>query len=136
MAKKKGKKREQIPQQQVDRLLRMKPEDLAVEAFREQNSIDALKQQMKEDDQIERAAKKVKAFAEDLEKVPAVSKAKEALVEVEEANRSEEHDEAILDLKALKQGWQADIKNRKKLLKFMNKTLKSHMESGALKFKD
>lgn len=143
------KKKNALPQELIDTILSMNPQDLAAEAAREQISFEALKKQLKEDPQIEEAKVKVEdfknqvvGFVKEADKIPAVALAKEAYKKAKEEHINEEHQstlEALIDaqgdLKALKQSWNEDLKRRKETVKFMMKTLKSHLESGALKTK-
>ena len=145
----KGKRKNALPQEFVDEILRMNPKDLAAEAAREQLSLEALKKQLKEDPQISDAQtkaddlkKQVKQHEEDLDRMAVVSRAKEAYEEAKEKNMDDDHQKAVealveadADVKALKSSWNEDLKKRKETVKLMMKTLKSHLESGALKTK-
>lgn len=134
-SKNKKKNKFPIPQELAEKYLSMSPEDLAVEAAREQLAIDILKVQIKEDDQIVQLDKVKKELEDALVKIPEVVEAQEKLKEIIEKHTPEELTGARMDLKALKQGWGADVKDRKKKVKFMMKTLKTHMENGELKSK-
>lgn len=134
--KKRKSKKNALPQEFIDQVHAMKPEDLAVETTREQMAVETLKEQMKEDQTIQDAAKVVKDMEEEFDNDDEVRKAKDALAEILEAKKnSEEYLQAKLDLKLHKETWTKDIRDRNKKIKFMMKTLRSHMNSGALKFK-
>lgn len=137
MAKKgKGKaKKSGLPLDVEQKILGMGPTDLAVEVTFERNAIDALNKQKKDNDQLGELKTKVKDFEEVLKTLPEVLKAKDKLDEVKAENMSDEHLEAKADLAALNKGWNDDIKDRKKKLVYMEKTLSRHIESGALKRK-
>ena len=145
----KGKRKNALPQEFVDEILRMNPKDLAAEAAREQISLETLKQQLKEDPQISDAQtkaddlkKQIKKFDEDLDRYPSVAQAKEDYEKAKDNVRDDDHQKAIeahseadANVKALKSSWNEDLKKRKETVKLMMKTLKSHLESGALKTK-
>lgn len=114
-------------------ILGMKPLDLTVELTFEQNAIEALKEQRKEE--VSTLANKVKEFDKALNNTKEVAEAQEALRKSKEENMDPDHLEAKEDLAALRQGFSNDLKFRSKRVKFIRKTLKHHIESGALKRK-
>lgn len=137
MAKKgKGKaKKSGLPLDVEQKILGMGPTDLAVEVTFERNAIDALNKQKKDNDQLNELKAKVKEFDDTLKTIPEVLKAKDKLEEVKADNMTDDHLEAKANLAALSKGWSDDIKDRKKKLQYMEKTLSRHIESGALKRK-
>lgn len=146
-AKKSKKSRSGLSIEQEQEILNLKPQDLAVEAVREDSAIDTLKAQIKTDPQISSLEDKVKEKKKELteheaelSKTPAIVELMEKLEQLRTENRTEDHDkvleqlsEAKEDLKALKKSWGEDIRGRGKKHKFMKKTLKRHMETGLLK---
>lgn len=132
--RRKGKEYAPISEEQ-NIILGMTPEDLAVEATRESIAIQELKDARDKDEKILDLKNKIKEFVVELHNCPAVVKAKEDLAVALENNQTQEHLEAKEDLKALKGGYNSDIKERSKKYKFMMKTLRSHMKSGLLKSK-
>lgn len=137
MAKKKGKNKNNagIPVELQEKILRTSPTELAIELSFEENAIDALRGQAKNDVQVKDLAEDVKKLQEALNQKDEVIKAKEAYDNVVAEHTSEELLEAKENLAALRKGYQNDLKDRSKKLKFIKKTLKSHIESGALKRK-
>lgn len=134
MAKSKNKKSKSgIPLDVESKIIRMGPADLAVECTFERNAIDTLKEQSKDDSKIQELKETVDQFNKELSQKEQVQKAKDAYEAAKEEYMSEDHVEAKADLAALRKGYTEDIKNRSKKLKFMEKTLKNHIESGALK---
>jgi len=136
MARPKGLKKSKkhgIPQELADKILAMGPQDLAVEATREQLALETLKQQIQDDHQIVDLKGQIGALEVAADETPAVIEAYEAFENIRNNNLGDEYAKLKLDMKALRQGWNNDSKDRKKKLKFMMKALKSHMESGALK---
>ena len=131
--RKKKIKKDAIPQEVVDAILALKPEDLSVEAAREQLAIDALKQQFKEDAQICDLKQQLKDFKEEIDRQQDVISAQNSLDTAVESHTTQDQIEAEENLKALSGSWQDDMKQRKTRLKFILKTLKKHMESGNLK---
>jgi hypothetical protein len=131
--KKKVKSKSGLPIEAENEILLMKPEALAIDTTFERNNIDALQEQKKNDDQIAELKAKVKEFDDNLKTLPEVEEAQAALDALKEENTSEDHSEAKENLSALNKGWNDDIKDRKKKLKFMEKTLRAHIKSGALK---
>jgi vacuolar-type H+-ATPase subunit H len=129
----KSKKSSGLPLEVEQQILSMPPGDLAVEAAREQVAVDTLKTQLKEDVEIRNLRDSLKEFKEkEWDGDEDVQKAKEAYNNAKDAATSDEHRAARDDLKALEGSWKDDIKQRSKKLKYMRKTLKKHMESGAL----
>jgi hypothetical protein len=137
MARPKGLKKKKlgIPQELADQILALPAADLAVEAAREQLALDTLKKQVQNDHQIVDLKSQLDALVQAADEDDKVVAAYEAYEELRQNTLGEEYDKTKQDLKALRQGWNADLKGRKKKLKFMMKTLRSHMESGALKSK-
>lgn len=144
MAKKKGSKKFKsgLPLDVEEKILAMPPTDLAVEVTFERNAIETLNKQMKEDHQLEMLKKTTDKFETLITEDKDVAKAKEAYEEAKEAYDNakaeamdEDHVEAVANLSALKKGWKDDIKDRKKKLVYMEKTLKRHIELGTLKRK-
>jgi len=136
MAKaKKGSKKSKsgLTIEQEQEILSMKPLPLAAEAAREDNSIDKLKEQRKSDGEISTLEERLKEHKEELNAVQEIVEAKERLEELKEAHKSKDHLNVEEDLKALKKGWNDDIRQRSKRHKFMKKALKRHIETGALK---
>lgn len=134
--KKRKSKKGALPQEFIDQIHAMKPEELAVEAAREQMAVETLKQQRKEDQNILDAEKVVKDMEEEFDRDQAVQEAREKLAEaLEDKKSSDEYLQAKLDVKLHRETWNKDINDRNKKIKFMMKTLRSHMNSGALKFR-
>lgn len=132
----KGKKKSSgISLEVEEQVISLSPTDLAVEVTFERNAIEALKNQRKNDHQIQELEEKIKGFQKTLDSEPEVIFAKEALDKAKADSMTEEHLDAKEDLSALKKGWNEDIKNRSQKLKYMEKMLKRHIESGALKRK-
>jgi len=129
----KSKAKGAIPQEIVDSILALNPEDLAVEAARESLAIQELKDLQANDDKIVTLKERIKEFEAEIQRSEAVIKAKEDLAVAIENNTTEDHIQAKEDLKALKGGYSSDIKERSKKYKFMMKTLRSHMKAGLLK---
>ena len=122
-----------IDEEQV--ILHLKPENLAVEAAREGLAVETLKQQKKDDPKISQLTEQKKEFDDAVNAVSTVVEAQAKLDELKDAEKSTDHLKVEEDLKALRKGWGGDIRQRSKKLKFMMKTLKSHMEVGLLKSK-
>jgi hypothetical protein len=135
MTKAKKIRKDGLPQEFKDRVLAMQPGDLAVESSREELAIETLKVQLKEDPQISDMQKKLDQMKDALALEQQVQDAKEKLEELKATHADEDMDKVKQDLKALKAGWNKDIKDRKKQRRFMLRCLKKHMESGALKSK-
>ncbi len=137
---KKKKSKDAIPQEDVDRISLMKPEDLAIELSREQLQLESLQQQMKEDTTLTDYKKVVDDLENRIKTEDDVVQATAALESIKDDHRNsteyKELDDAKQNLKAEKHGWNVDVKKRKKLIKFMMKTLRHHIDSGALKFKN
>ena len=129
----KKRKKSDIPQEVVDSILSLNPEDLAVEAARESLAIQELKDLCANDDKITTLKERIKEFEAELQRTEAVIKAKEDLAVAIENNTTEDHMNAKEDLKALRGGYTSDIRERNKKYKFMMKTLRSHMKAGLLK---
>lgn len=125
-----------LPQEFIDKINAMKPEDVAVEAAREQLAIDTLKQELKEDQTVIDAKSLVEKLDEEIESENAVVKARGDLEEALASERdNDDYRQAKLDVKLQSLDWTQDINKRKKELKFMMKTIKAHISSGALKLK-
>lgn len=132
----KGKKKKSasgLPLAEEQEILLMDPKALAIETTFERNGIDALKELKANDDKIGDLKAKKKEFDDHVKTLPEVIAAKEALDALIAENKSDDHVEAETGLSALNSGWNEDIKDRKKKLKFMEKTLRAHIKSGALK---
>jgi hypothetical protein len=134
--KHKKKKKSGIPLEVEEKILAMSPMELTVDSTFERNAIDALKKSRKEDPQIIRLEEQKKEMDKELETTPEVVKAKEAYEQAKADNTTEEMVDVKESIAALRKGYAADIKDRSKTLKFMEKTLKHHIESGALKRKN
>ena len=126
----KKKKGSGLPPDVEEAILAMKPEELMVEATIDRNAIEVIKEEKKNDEQILQLKEKIKGFDSDLISTTAVIKAKVALEEAIEDNMSDEHRNAKEDLSALVKGYGNDLKERKKKLKFMDRTIKRHIETG------
>lgn len=122
-----------IPLDVEQRILGMSPTDLAVEVTFERNAIEALGKQSKED--LSDKRKELKKFEDGLNATKEVADAKEKLDTAKADHIDDDHVELKADLAALSQGYNNDKKDRKKKLKYMEKMLKRHIESGALKRK-
>ena len=133
--KKTKKKKSGIPLEVEEAILAMSPMDLTVECTFERNAIEALKEERKNDPQVLKLSEQKAEFEKELESTPDVAKAKEEYEAAKEANSPEELVDIKENLSALKKGYANDIKDRSKKLKFMEKTLKHHIQSGALKRK-
>jgi len=132
-----------IPQDLVDKILRMKPEKLTVAAFFEGSRLQASKDQLAKDHKVADFKALIEKFKAELENDPAVviaqekvEEAKEALAKAKLDHMDPDHIQAQEDLKLYKKGWQQEIRDRAKVHKFMIKTLDRHKESGALKPED
>jgi prophage DNA circulation protein len=133
---KKGKKKDGLPIELVEEIQAMKPELLTIEAAREQLAIDTLKEQMAADDKIQSAQSALDQLNDQIDSEDDVIQAKAKLEEVILSYRdTDEYIQAKETLKAEKHVWQVDIRDRKKKLKLMMKTIKAHINSGALKLK-
>jgi hypothetical protein len=135
MAKGKKKFNSGVPIDEEQRFLRMTPTDLAVEVSFERNAVEAQKEAKKKNSNISDLTKQVKEFEDALMATREVDEAKASLDEVKTEHMSDEHVEAKADLAALNKGWNDEQKDRKKKLKYMEKLLQRHIESGALKRK-
>ena len=137
MAKGKGKGPKKfksgIPLEEEQRILAMSPTDLAVEVTFERNAIEAITKQSKED--LSDKRKDAKKFEDALNATKEVADAKEKYELVKADHMDDDHVELKADIAALSQGYANDKKDRKKKLKYMEKMLKRHIESGALKRK-
>jgi len=150
MAKKKfNKSKSGIPLEMEEKILAMNPTDLAVETTFERNAIETLKNEQKSDDKISEISDKIKDLKERKKTEEAerdqslkVKLAQEALDKAKEDETTDEQikiENQIVEekenLKAVRSSIADDIRDRSKLLKFMQKTLRRHIESGALKRK-
>lgn len=135
-ANKKKPRKGALPQEFIDRINRMKPEDVAVEAAREQLAIDTLKKEMKEDQKINDAKDLVTKLNDEIDAEKDVVEARAKLEEALQAHQdNDDYRTAKLDVKLHSLDWTQDISKRRKELKHMMKTIKSHIDSGALKLK-
>jgi hypothetical protein len=132
---KKPKKKGDLPQEVVDAINAMKPEDLAIEAAREQLMLERSKEMLKNDAKKLDLEEELKAHKEKLEQEPDVIEAKRKLEEVKLNHMTQDHLQAKEDLAYYVKSWRQEIKDRGKKCKLMMKTLRKHMESGALKSK-
>lgn len=130
---KKKSKKNALPKEVVDQINAMTPEDLAVEAAREQLMLDVSRAQLKDDPKKVSLENDVKAFKAKLEEEEEVIEARENLAQKKLAHTSTDQIKAEEDLSAYVKSWKSEIKDRSKKCKFMMKTLKKHLESGALK---
>jgi len=128
-------KKNQLPQEMIDQINAMKPADLAIEAAREQLMLDKSKEQLKNDSKKLTLEEEVKAFKDKLGQEQDVIDAKEKLTQAKLKHTTEDQVQAEEDLSHYVKSWKQEIKDRGKKCKFMMKTLKKHMESGALKSK-
>lgn len=137
---KKGKskfKKSGIPLEVESSILGMNPTDLAVEVTFERNAIEFLKKDIADGTDFQKLKETLKQFDDELAAAPDVLEAKTNLDLAKEKNTSDEHVQAKEDVAIWKKSHEdADIKDRKKKLKFMEKTLARHIESGALKRKN
>lgn len=125
-----------IPQEKVDEIQMMKPEALTVELAREQNAVDVLKEQLAEQQDVIDAKTLLERLNDEIDTEADVIAAKNALEEALEAHRdNEDYQQAKLDNKLAGISFKQDIAARNKVIKLMKKTVKAHIESGALKLK-
>jgi hypothetical protein len=129
-----------LPQGFIDQINKMRPEDLAIEAVREQNDLDLSKKQLKEDGKLEDLKRSLDKYDEARDKEEEVVEAQKIETEASEAlalaklnHMSKDHVQAKEDVAAYKKSWNDEIRQRSKKHKFMMKTLKKHQESGLLK---
>lgn len=133
MAIRKKAHRSGLPKEVEERILHLRPEDLAVEHFRESDDLAVFKAKIKKDPQRVQKENEVEVYKLDLmesEKIQEIQKQLDAQIEAE---MSEDHKNAEKDLALIRSGWSTESKNRGKLVRFMARTLKAHRESGALK---
>lgn len=125
-----------IPQETVDKILAMRPEDLAVELAREQLAVDTLKEELAEDQQVIDAKALLEKLDEAIESETDIVEAKGKLEDALAAHRdNDEYQTAKLDAKLAGAEFKKDISFRNKVIKLMKKTVRSHIASGALKLK-
>lgn len=129
--KKKGKNKKGISIELEQEIISMKPSDLAIELTFEENAIEALKDQRK--NELSGLNEQLREYDEALNNTKEVNDAKEKLAEAKAKNMDPDHIEAKENLSALKKGFAQDLKDRGAKAKFMRQTLKRHIESGALK---
>lgn len=135
--KKKKTKKGGLPQEYVDKIHAMRPEDVAVEMAREDLAVDALKKQMKEDQKIIDAEGVLEQLDDEIKGLPEIKKVQDQLDELIAAEKdNEDYSNAKLDVKLHKSEWQKDIRDRKKKIKLMKETINAHINSGALKLKN
>lgn len=135
MAKTKSKFPKHLSQAQVQAILTMKPEDLSVEAARGHLALETFKEQLKGDHQISDLTAKKEDLEDAAKKSERVQQARAAYEEIYKAELGDEYENVKQDLKALRGAWREEGKKRRSEVKFMMKTLKSHMEVGLLKSK-
>jgi hypothetical protein len=131
MAKKS--KKSKLPQEFIDKILRMKPEDLAVEAARCHNQLDIAKEDIKNDTKLNDLKDQLEKFEDELDGHPDVVEAEDHAEKIRDENTSKDHVDAREQLKALRKGLNGELKETKLQYKFMRETLKTHMRSGLLK---
>ena len=131
--KKEKSNKNKLPKEMVDQINAMEPEDLAIEAAREQLMLDRSLEQLKTNTKRIDLEDDVKTFKAERDKKEEVIEAKDNLAKVLEEHTSEDLEKAEEDLSCYVKSWKQEIRDRKKKFKFMMKTLKKHMESGALK---
>lgn len=126
-----------LPQAYIDEINAMKPELVAVEAAREQLAVTTLKKQMKEDQNIIDAQNVLDKLDEEIADQDKIRKLQNELDElVQEEKGDKDYVQAKLDVKLHKIEWTKDIRERNQKIKFMMKTIRSHIDSGALKLKN
>jgi hypothetical protein len=133
MAKKAKSKKPRLPQEFVDRIYRLKPEDLAVEAAMEEISLEISKEDIKNDSKLNSLKDQIKELDEELDGHPDVMAAEDAVEKAREENTSTEHVDLREQHKALRQALTNELREQKKRYKFMKETLRTHMRSGLLK---
>jgi uncharacterized FlgJ-related protein len=145
--KEKKTKAGQVPEEQVREILNMNPEDLAIEAARDEVALAVSKEQLAEDTKlkelkglVESAKDKLQEHVEILNTIAAIQDAREALNKLKEDNMSEDHTQALITLseakenqKAYEKGWKNEMRTRVSRLRLMKKTLRKHMGNGVLK---
>lgn len=135
--KPKKKSKNALPQEYVDKIQAMKPEDVAVEMAREQFAVDSLKKDMKEDDKIIDAQNVLERLDDEIADQDKIKKLQGELDDlIEEEKRDDAYCQAKLDVKLHKTEWLRDIRDRNRKIKLMKKTLQSHIASGVLKLKN
>ena len=134
--KPKKKSKNALPQEYVDKVHAMKPEDVAVEVAREQLAVAVLKKEMKEDQKIIDAQNVLDQLDEEIADQDKIKKLQGELDDLLDEEKADEgYVQAKLDVKLHKLEWTNDLRDRNKKIKFMMKTIKSHIDSGALKLK-